>query len=87
MDIGFQEKKAVLDADFIVVILPAGKGSHIELGIALGQGKKIFLHSQHDDLNNMETTSTFYHLSNVEKSNGTIEVLIDKIIRNQMTLS
>jgi len=43
MEIGLQEKNAVLDADFLIVLLPAGKGSHIEFGIALGQGKKIYL--------------------------------------------
>lgn len=86
-EIGFQEKNAVLDADFIIVLLPAGKGSHIEFGIALGQGKEVYLHSPNDDLNNFETTSTFYHLSNVKKSNGTIDELIDKVIRNQMTFS
>lgn len=85
MEIGLQEKNAVLDADFIIVLLPAGKGSHIEFGLALGDGKKIYLYSPCDDINNFETTSTFYHLSNVEKCVGTIDCLIDKIIKNQMT--
>lgn len=35
-EIGRQERKAVMEADFIIVLLPAGKGSHIEFGIALG---------------------------------------------------
>ena len=39
-EIGQQEKNAVLDVDFFIVLLPAGKGSHMEFGIALGQGKK-----------------------------------------------
>lgn len=43
--IGQEELAAVIDCDLIIVILPAGKGSHIELGIALGIGKKIFLYS------------------------------------------
>jgi hypothetical protein len=68
-----------MDADFIIVLLPAGKGSHIEFGIALGQGKRIYLYSANDDVNNFETTSTFYHLSNVEKCVGTIEELIELV--------
>ncbi|SDN08472.1 hypothetical protein SAMN04488137_3434 [Fictibacillus solisalsi] len=40
--IGHQEKNAVTEADFIVVLLPAGKGSHIEFGIALGLNKELF---------------------------------------------
>jgi hypothetical protein len=39
-EIGQREKERVMEADFLIVLLPAGKGSHIEFGIALGQGKK-----------------------------------------------
>ncbi|RFB14774.1 group-specific protein [Bacillus sp. HNG] len=77
--IGIQEKNAVLKSDFLIVLLPAGKGSHIELGIALGQGKKIYLYSSNNEINHFETTSTFYHLPDVEKSIGTIEELIEKV--------
>ncbi|MEH7387676.1 group-specific protein, partial [Bacillus sp. JJ1521] len=76
---GIQEKNAILESDFLIVLLPAGKGSHIELGIALGQGKKIYLYSPNDEINNFETTSTFYHLLEVEKCIGTIEDLIEKL--------
>ncbi len=75
-EIGCQERKAVMEADFIIVLLPAGKGSHVEFGIALGQGKKIYLYSQNDEVNNLETTSTFYHLPQVEKCIGPIDELI-----------
>ncbi|CAI9396643.1 MULTISPECIES: hypothetical protein [Bacillaceae] len=76
-EIGLNEKNAVIDADIIIVILPAGKGSHIELGIALGQGKRIYLYSPNDEVNNLDTTSTFYHLSEVQKCMGTIEELVE----------
>jgi nucleoside 2-deoxyribosyltransferase len=75
-EIGKQERNAVLEADFIIVLLPAGKGSHIEFGIALGQGKRIYLYSPDDEVNKFETTSTFYHLSEVDKCIGTIDELI-----------
>ncbi|MER2030635.1 MAG: group-specific protein [Solibacillus sp.] len=75
-EIGQQERNAVLESDFIIVLLPAGKGSHIEFGIALGQGKRIYLYSQNDEVNKFETTSTFYHLSEIEKCIGTIDELI-----------
>lgn len=79
-EIGQQEKAAIIDADFIVVILPVGKGSHIELGIALGHGKKIYLYSPNEEVNNFETTSTFYHLPEVEIVIGTIDDLINILI-------
>ena len=78
-EIGKKEKNAVMDADFIIVILPAGKGSHIELGIALGQGKRIYLYSPNNEVNDFEKTSTFYQLSEVEKCIGTIEELVEKV--------
>ncbi|WP_348775056.1 group-specific protein [Psychrobacillus sp. NEAU-3TGS] len=59
--IGRKEKNAVIEADFVVVLLPAGKGSHIELGIAMGNDKKIYLYSPNNEVDNIETTSTFYH--------------------------
>jgi len=78
-EIGQKEKNAVIDADFIVILLPAGKGSHIELGIALGQGKMIYLYSPNEEVNNFAETSTFYHLPEVEKCFGTIDELIEVV--------
>ena len=75
-EIGQKEKKAVIEADVIIVLFPAGKGSHIELGIAIGLGKRIYLYSPEEEVNNMETTSTFYHLPEVEKCVGTIDELV-----------
>ncbi|WP_438298439.1 group-specific protein [Sporosarcina sp. FA15] len=77
--IGQKEKNAVIEADFIVVLLPAGKGSHIELGIAMGNDKKIYLYSPNKEIDNIETTSTFYHLPEIEKCFGTIDELVDII--------
>jgi nucleoside 2-deoxyribosyltransferase len=77
--IGENEKKAVMESDFIVVLLPGGKGTHIELGIAIGQGKRIFLYSPDREIDNVETTSTFYQLPEVEKCYGTFDDLLKKI--------
>ena len=62
---GTLEKKAVLEADFLIVLLPAGKCSHIELGIALGQGKTVYLLSESEELFDFEVTNTFYYLPEV----------------------
>ncbi|WP_084246632.1 group-specific protein [Planomicrobium okeanokoites] len=62
---GTLEKKAVLEADFLIVLLPAGKGSHIELGMALGLGKTVYLLSESEELFDFEVTSTFYYLPEV----------------------
>jgi len=78
-EIGQQEKQAVMEADFVIVLLPAGKGSHVELGIALGCGKKVYLYSPDNEVNNLEMTSTFYHLNEVDVFIGTVEGLIDYV--------
>jgi len=77
--IGQKEKQAVLDVDVVVVLLPGGKGTHIELGIALGHGKQIFLYSPDEAINNLEGTSTFYHLPEVKKCYGTLDELLAKV--------
>ena len=78
-EIGQKEKTAVIEADFIIVLLPAGKGSHIELGIAIGQGKRTYLYSPNNELNNFANTSTFNHLPEVEKCFGSIDELVDMV--------
>jgi len=78
-DIGEKERNAVGGADFVIVLLPGGKGTHIELGIALGLGKRIFLYSPDGEINNLDTTSTFYHLPEIEKCFGTIDELVETV--------
>ncbi|MCZ8539765.1 group-specific protein [Psychrobacillus psychrodurans] len=85
--IGEQEKTAVIEADFVVVLLPAGKGSHIELGIAIGNGKNIYLYSPNKEIDNIETTSTFYHLPEIEKYFGTLDELVEIIDNKSFKLS
>ena len=81
--IGQLEKTAIFEADFVVVLLPAGKGSHIELGMALGQGKKIYLYSPNQEVDDFKTTVTFYHLPEVEKFIGNIDDLVEMIISQE----
>ncbi|GAM13036.1 hypothetical protein SAMD00020551_1172 [Mesobacillus selenatarsenatis SF-1] len=83
-EISRKEKDAVLEADFVVILLPAGKESHIEFGIALGQGKRIYLHSPDDEVNNFATTSTFYHLPEVQICIGTIDELMETVMKSTM---
>ncbi len=82
-EIGQKEMDAVMESDFIVVLLPGGKSTHVELGLALGLKKKIFLYSQDDAFSNIEKTSTFYHLPEVEKCGGTYDELLCKITASE----
>jgi len=84
--IGKKEKNAVIEADIVVVLLPAGKGSHIELGIAIGNSKQVYLYSSDKKIDNIETTSTLYHLPEIEKCFGPLDELVERIDRKSKGL-
>ena len=44
-DIALAELKGVREADVLVVLLPGGYGTHVEIGAALALGKRIILHA------------------------------------------
>lgn len=78
-DIGEKERDAIQASDFVVILLPAGKGSHVELGIAIGSGVPVFLHDMTDSMTNFETTSTFYHVAQVVQLSGALEDIPSQI--------
>ena len=78
-DIGEKERDAIKASDFVVILLPAGKGSHVELGIAIGSGVPVFLHDMTDSMTNFETTSTFYHVAQVVQLSGALEDIPSQI--------
>jgi nucleoside 2-deoxyribosyltransferase len=61
-EVAVLELNAILEADFVVVLLPGGGGTHLELGFALGNNKKIFLHAADPSLFELgPQTNAFYH--------------------------
>lgn len=42
-DVAAAELKGVADADLVVVLLPGGRGTHVELGAALALGKPVVI--------------------------------------------
>ena len=82
-NIGEKEKEAVMYSDFFVILLPAGKGSHIEMGIALGLGKRVYLYSATNEIYDYDKTSTFYHIDGVDKFVGTFDLFIQYLIEHE----
>lgn len=41
--VALHEAEGVRNADAVIVLLPGGAGTHVEIGIALGAGKPVFL--------------------------------------------
>ncbi|MGD6885382.1 nucleoside 2-deoxyribosyltransferase [Staphylococcus shinii] len=77
--IGRQEYKGIIDSDFLIVVLPGGKGTHVELGIALSQSKPIYLYSQDSNTFHPSHSCTFYHLPNVRIVAGEIDELLNTL--------
>ena len=66
--IAMKEIDAIKAADFIVVLLPGGRGTHTELGAALALGKPVFLVAPHPQqlLDSQGLPNPFYYHSLVK---------------------
>jgi nucleoside 2-deoxyribosyltransferase len=72
-DVSLKETRGVLSADIVIVLLPGGYGTHAELGMALGSGKQVLIHSNNNDVfTACDKTCAFYHHPNVTKIVGDI---------------
>jgi hypothetical protein len=78
--IGEFEKKAVIDSDFFILLLPGGFGSHTELGMATASDKRIYIYTETNDPFNPEKTTTFYHIEGMKKFVGDFEQFIEEVI-------
>jgi hypothetical protein len=63
-DVALAELAGVRDADVLIVLLPGGYGTHVEIGAALALGKPVILHAP-----DRKTLETPYQL---EGTAGTI---------------
>lgn len=74
------ELRAVSEADVLIVMLPGGYGTHVEIGAALALGKPVILHAP--DLQTLETpySCVFHYHPN-------IKLLISKTLDNDELLS
>lgn len=75
------EQKGIEEADVVIIILPAGRGTHIELGMAIALKKKIYLYSSKKEEFDIENTVNFYQLPSIEKIVGEIDDAINEITK------
>lgn len=76
--IGTAERDAVRESDVVIVLLPGGKGTHTELGIAIGLEKKIYIYA--NEKLNPVTATTFYYLDGIQHFYGELEQFIHYIL-------
>lgn len=75
------ESQGIVDSDIVIILLPAGRGAHIELGMAMALNKKIFLCSDTKEEFSIENTVAFYELPNIVRLVGTADENLKKIIK------
>lgn len=62
------ELGAVLEAKFVVVVMPGGRGTHVELGAALASGKLVYiLFEKKEDLVQDGYLTIFYYHPRVRR--------------------
>ena len=76
------ESQGIIDSDVVIILLPAGRVAHIELGMALALNKKIFLCSATKEEFSIENTVAFYGLPNIIQLVGNADENIKQIIKN-----
>lgn len=79
-EIARQEQQGIIDSDIVIILLPAGRGAHVELGMALALNKLVFLCSPTIDDFQIENTVAFYELETTNKLIGTPDENIEKIL-------
>lgn len=71
------EALGVMEANMVIVLLPGGKGTHTELGMAIAAGKRIILNDPTGEaFSTGEATCAFYHYPSIMKTSLSVEELV-----------
>lgn len=79
------EQEGIANSDVVIILLPGGRGTHIELGISLALNKKIFLCSSNKDEFSLENTVNFYQLPKITRLVGSVDENIKEILKSHHT--
>lgn len=79
--IGQQEQRGIADSDVVIILLPAGRGAHVELGMALALGKKVFLCADSREDFSLENTVSFYRIPQIVQLLGSAKENIEEILK------
>ena len=82
-DVAGAELRGVYLANFVVVLLPGGRGTHLELGAALAWRRPVVLHAESPlaeaSFGLGKDTCAFYHHPLVRHVTGPLDALIEAI--------
>ena len=77
-----REVNAVAEAELVILLLPGGKGTHTELGLALAtrENKKIWIWSETEEVfGHGDATCVFYHHPEVSCLSCSFEELCSRV--------
>lgn len=75
------EQQGIADSDVVIILLPAGRGAHVELGMALALGKKVFLCADSREDFSLENTVSFYRIPQIVQLLGSAKENIEEILK------
>ena len=73
------ESQGIVDSDVVIILLPAGRGAHIELGMAMALNKRVILCSTTKEEFSIENTVNFYQLPSIVRLVGTVDENLKEI--------
>lgn len=80
--IGEQEFEGIRQADAVIVLTPKGRGTHMELGMAIALGKKVYLcHCDDTYFQCDDNTAAFYWLPQVNRLVGNTEEIAKELLK------
>lgn len=83
-EVAVNEATGATEADFVVVLLPGGRGTHVELGLALAAGKVVYLFAETEEqLLLEEKTCIFYYHPLVRRVCGDLLDLTREILAGE----
>lgn len=80
-EVAHAEFQAILDADFVLILLPGGKGTHAELGFSIASKKKVFIHCEDPAVFEPgPEVCAFYHHASVIRLTGPTETVVQQLM-------
>ena len=74
-----KEMEAIKNSDCVIFLLPLGRGSHVELGMALAYNKKVILCSENKEMLENDPIN-FYELPEIIKIIGNYDNVHENIV-------
>lgn len=80
-----REYEGIQAADVVIVITPQGRGTHIEMGMAIALGKRVYIcHTDNSYFKCDDNTCAFYWLPQVKQLTGKTDTVIETILSENL---